>query len=81
MHQLDKETDKAHDEEPHPRRLGNDGKLLSVRLGALLDEMDRVLGKLPEWFNKNFLKSFLFHSELRRRYSCKKWRGTCIFDE
>ena len=71
MYQLHKETNETHDKEPNPRRLGNHGELLSVGLGALLDEVDRVLGKLPERFNKYFLESFLFHSELRRRYSCK----------
>ena len=71
VYQLHKETNETHDKEPNPRRLGNHGELLSVGLGALLDEVDRVLGELLERFDENLFKSFLFHSELRQRSGCE----------
>lgn len=72
VHKLDKETNETHDEEPNPCRLGNNGELLSVGLGALLNEVDRVLGELLEGFDENLFKSFLFHSELNWRCNCKR---------
>merc|ERR1719167_681010 len=44
--ELDKEADEAHDTKANGSGDGNLGELLPVRLGAPLDQPDRVLGKL-----------------------------------
>ena len=60
VNQLDKETDESHNEKANAGGLGNGGELLSVGLGAFLDQMNRILGELLQGFDQNFVESFLF---------------------
>jgi hypothetical protein len=60
VNQLDKETDETHDEKSSGGGLGDRGELFAVGLGALLDQMHRVLGKLPKGLNEHLVESFLF---------------------
>lgn len=76
MHQLDKETNEAHDQKTDTSGLGNIREFLSVRLGALLDQMDRVFGELLQGLDEHFVESFLFHRDfLLRLGACsrEKW--------
>jgi hypothetical protein len=60
VNELDEETNETHDKETDTGSLGNSSKFLAIRLGALLDQMYRILGELPEWFNQDFVETFLF---------------------
>lgn len=72
MDKLHKKSDEPHDQKAYSSSPSNLGEFLAVRLRALLDEMDRVLGELLEWLNKNLVKSFLFHFKLKNMLkSCK----------
>lgn len=86
VNQLDKETNESHDEKSSGSCLGDRGKLFPVGLSALLDQMHRVLGKLPEGLNEHLVESFLFchfskycntnkgARESRNNKMCECWR-------
>lgn len=58
MDELDKETNETHNEKAGADSSGNHGEFLSVRLGALFDQMHRITGKLLQWLNEHFVDSF-----------------------
>jgi hypothetical protein len=60
VNELDEETDETHDKETDTGSLGDSRKFLAIRLGALLDQMYRILGELLEWFNQDLVETFLF---------------------
>jgi hypothetical protein len=59
VNQLDKETNETHDEKANSNSPSDSGELFAVGLGALLDQMHRVLGKLPERLNEHLVESLL----------------------
>ena len=61
MNQLDKEPNEPHDQKSNSSSPSNLCKLLSIRFGALLYQMHRILGELLKRFNQNLVKSFFFH--------------------
>jgi len=63
VNQLDKEPNESHDEKADTCRLGDLHKFLSIGFRTFLDQMRRVLGKLPQWLDEHLIESFLFHIE------------------
>jgi len=61
MDKLHKKANKTHNQETDSGCSGNVCEFLSVWFGALLNQVDRILGKLLQRFNQNLVKSFLFH--------------------
>jgi hypothetical protein len=65
MHELDKEPNETHEEEPNTNGLGNLHEFLTIWLGTFLDQMHGITSKLFQWLQENFLETFLF-----RRHDC-----------
>ena len=59
VNQLDKETNKAHDQKSNASCTGNGSKFFSVRFGAFLDQVHRVLGELLERLHQDLIESLL----------------------
>jgi hypothetical protein len=71
---LDKESDETHDKETNAGSSGNLSKFLAIRLGALFDQMNRVLGKLLKGFNQNLVETLLIrHDTVGGVYACEYW--------
>ena len=60
VNQLDEKTNETHHKKADTDSSCNSGEFLAVWLRALLDQMHRVLGKLPEGLDEHLLESFLF---------------------
>ena len=59
MNKLDKKSNKSHDQKSNPSSSGNSSEFFPIGLGALLDKVYGVLGKLAKWLDENLVESFL----------------------
>ena len=59
MNKLDKKSNKSHDQKSNTSSSGNSSEFLPIGLGALLDKVYGVLGKLAKWLDENLVESFL----------------------
>ena len=65
VNKLDKKSNKSHDQKSNTSSSGNSSEFLPIGLGALLDKVYGVLGKLAKWLDENLVESFLLsHFEL-----------------
>lgn len=53
-------TNKSHNHKPYPGSTSNLRKLLTIGLGALLHQMDGILGELTEGLDEDFVEAFFF---------------------
>jgi hypothetical protein len=67
---LDKKSNETHDEETNAGGSGNLSEFLAIGLGALFDQMNRVLGKLLEGFDQNLVETLLIRHDTEGWYVC-----------
>ena len=65
MNKLDKKSNESHNQKANTRSSGDGSEFFTIGLGAFLDKVDGVLGKLTKRLDENLVESFLLsHVEI-----------------
>lgn len=59
VNKLDEKSNESHNQKANTRSSGNGSEFFTIGLGAFLDKVDGVLGKLTERLDENLVESFL----------------------
>ena len=59
MNKLDEKSNKSHNQKADTRSSGDGSEFFTIGLGAFLDKVDGVLGKLTKRLDENLVESFL----------------------
>ena len=59
MNKLDEKSNKSHNQKANTCSSGDHSEFFTIGLGAFLDKVDGVLGKLTERLDENLVESFL----------------------